>query len=189
MGESDMPRRPSAVAHRNRNSAGALEPVRRRDHEGPFRIKNVKPRDVPPSAESGPPRKLGPSPAPGTSQSPGGSQAPARSRGVLPDPSPEPGPSIGDRFSRAARYHSILLGRGTHRVRRSLKRIRTPESVRRIGPLGQKSLVARLRRRRSGQFGQKTLEAARLSATGRPLDEDRRRDRAQTASPHLSAGL
>lgn len=30
---------------------------------------------------------------------------------------------IGDRFSRAARYHSILLGRGAHRVRHGIRRI------------------------------------------------------------------
>ncbi|HUE12893.1 MAG TPA: hypothetical protein VMR25_01905, partial [Planctomycetaceae bacterium] len=34
------------------------------------------------------------------------------------------------RFSRAARYHSILLGRGTHRVRRGLRGIRTHQAVR-----------------------------------------------------------
>lgn len=45
-------------------------------------------------------------------------------------PSPEAGSTIGDRFSRAARFHSILLGRGAHRVRRRLKRIRTPQAVR-----------------------------------------------------------
>jgi hypothetical protein len=44
--------------------------------------------------------------------------------------SPEPTTSsFTDRFSRAARFHSILLGRGAHRVRRGLKRIRTPQAM------------------------------------------------------------
>ena len=44
-------------------------------------------------------------------------------------PAPQPGPTISDRFSRAARYHSIWMGRGAHHVRRHLKRIRTPQAV------------------------------------------------------------
>ena len=52
-----------------------------------------------------------------------------RRTGPAAGPAPEPGPTISDRFSRAARYHSIWMGRGAHHVRRHLKRIRTPQAV------------------------------------------------------------
>jgi uncharacterized protein DUF11 len=75
----------------------------------------VKPRVVPPSPEGSP------SPKPESS--------PKRELRPAAGPAPEPGPTIADRFSRAARYHSILMGRGAHHFRRHLKRIRTPQAV------------------------------------------------------------
>lgn len=75
----------------------------------------MKPRVVPPSPEGSP------SPKPESS--------PKRELRPEASPAPEPGPTIADRFSRAARYHSIWMGRGAHHVRRHLKRIRTPQAV------------------------------------------------------------